>query len=131
MEDTKRAKWIAVLVLVVAAGLFGRSMIGQVAADNDRSVAVGLKDSETTISTAGLYELHTHCAQVCRDEGDLSGAAWHERILAHMRGEKVDDSVNLDDAGDVEAQRAPQSLVDPTHPGRTTARADVDGVLGR
>jgi hypothetical protein len=128
MEDTKRAKWIAVLVLVVAGGLFGRSMARQIIEDDDRAVAVNPKEVET-ISTGGLYELHTRCARDCRDRGDLPGATWHERILARLRGEQVDESVSLDDA-DQDAPPAPQrSLEDPTHPGRTTAQADTDGLL--
>ena len=60
MEDTKRAKWIAVLVLVIAGGLFCRSMLSQIAADDDRAFAAGPKELEaTTVSAGGLYELHT------------------------------------------------------------------------
>jgi len=85
-----------VLVLVIAGGLFCRSMLGQIAADDDRAFAAAPKELEaTTVSAGGLYELHTHCAKECRNRGDLTGAEWHERILARMRGEKVDDSVIL------------------------------------
>jgi hypothetical protein len=136
VEDTKRAKWIAVLVLVIAGGLFCRSMLGQIAADDDREIAAGPAESEATmVSTGGLYELHTHCAKECRDRGDLSGAEWHERILAHLRGEKVDDSVILEDTGEVRTrQDTPTPLPpgapmeDPAQRQRTTA-VDADAVL--
>ena len=139
MEESRRSKWIAVLVLVVAGGLFGRSMMGLIAADNERVAAAAHGETVSeTVSTAGLYGLHTQCAQECRERGDVSGAIWHERILARMRGEPVDESVILDDAGDVDGPRAPetasrptQSLEDPTHPPRPTARVDADGAIAR
>jgi hypothetical protein len=138
MEESRRSKWIAVLVLVVAGGLFGRSMMGMIAEDNDRVAAAKGDAVSETVSNAGLYGLHTQCAQECRDRGDVSGAIWHERILARMRGEAVDDSVLLDDAGDVDLQRASettasarQSLDDPTHSYRPTARVDADAAVGR
>jgi hypothetical protein len=136
VEDTKRAKSIAVLVLVIAGGLFCRSMLGQIAADDDRAFAAGPKELEaTTVSAGGLYELHTHCAKECRNRGDLTGAEWHERILARMRGEKVDDSIILEDTGGVHTHQASPTLLppgspveDPAHRQRTTA-VDADAVL--
>jgi len=136
VEDTKRAKWIAVLVLVIAGGLFCRSMLSQIAADDDRAFAAGPKELEaTTVSTGGLYALHTHCANECRGRGDLTGAEWHERILAHLRGEKVDDPVILEGTSGLHNhQRSPTPLPpgapmeDPAHRQPTTA-VDIDAVL--
>jgi len=133
VDDTNRGKWIAVLVLIVAGVLFGRSMASQMA-DQERADAIGMKASET-ISTGGLYALHTQCAQQCRERGDASGAKWHEQILARMRGDAVDDSVNLDDAGEVspEFPLPPKSrtdaLRDPTHVPGVNARVDTGELL--
>jgi hypothetical protein len=133
VDDTKRAKWIAVLVLVVAGGLFGRSMAHQIA-DEQQADPIRANASET-LSTGGLYALHTQCAQHCRQRGDVSGALWHERILAHIRGEYVDESANLDDAGEAWRQNgsqppsSKQSLEDPTHPRHASAEADAGGLL--
>jgi hypothetical protein len=138
MDESRRSKWIAVLVLVVAGGLFGRSMVHQIAANNDDRLAAKDEAVSETVSTAGLYGLHTQCAQECRERGDVSGAIWHERILARMRGEAVDDSVILEDAGEVDApqgvetaSRPNRSLEDPTHPHPLTARVETVGSFDR
>jgi len=135
VDDSKRGKWIAVLVLIVAGGLFGRSMAHQMA-DLEQTDPASSRSSET-VSAGGLYALHTQCAQQCRERGDVLGAQWHERILAHIRGESVDESANLDEAGEAAPQDLPpatsskQSLRDPTHVPGVNVRADAGELLSR